>query len=205
MKQKFSTFRNEDGSTVVITLLILVALTLTGISAITTSSIDIQIAANDKLYKIALHNADSGVFAVPKVISRTVNEGTTPGNIGGEVKTFDAFTYQDLGTNDNDGSSLPSDSTFFKEVFYDTDYDPEPDIVFTLNNNDISVDVQRLPAVQIGGGGAEFLSGYEGIGTSSSGSVVYPYIINSLGRAQNNTQANVSVVYLKLIGVPGGL
>ena len=63
-KQMIHIVKNENGSVLVVAVLILLALTLIGISAISTSTIDIRISANDKFHKMAFYAADAGVSYV---------------------------------------------------------------------------------------------------------------------------------------------
>ena len=65
--------QNEDGFVLILALFVLILLTIVGISATNTSIIDIQISQNDKAYKIAFFNADSGVYTTPKLISSKLN------------------------------------------------------------------------------------------------------------------------------------
>jgi hypothetical protein len=51
---------NEKGSALVLSLLILVLLTLMGISATTTSTVEIQMAGGEKFYELAFYSAESG-------------------------------------------------------------------------------------------------------------------------------------------------
>ena len=51
---------NDKGSALVLALLILVLLTLMGISATTTSTIEVQMAGNDKFHEMAFYAAESG-------------------------------------------------------------------------------------------------------------------------------------------------
>ena len=60
MGQITSIFTNERGSVLVLALLVLVLLTLMGISATTTSTIEVQMAGNDKVHEIAFYAAESG-------------------------------------------------------------------------------------------------------------------------------------------------
>jgi len=53
---------NEDGAVMVITLLIMSLLTIIGISAVTTSSIDVQIAYNDRDYKQSFYKAEASAL-----------------------------------------------------------------------------------------------------------------------------------------------
>jgi hypothetical protein len=57
---KYIFHSNERGSTLLISLLILLLLTVIGIAATNTSTIEILISGNDKLHKMAFHQADGG-------------------------------------------------------------------------------------------------------------------------------------------------
>ena len=64
MKEK-CLLRNEDGSVLVIALIMIVLLTLLGISATTTSQIEIQITENEKSHQIAFYAAEAaGAYVV---------------------------------------------------------------------------------------------------------------------------------------------
>jgi Tfp pilus assembly protein PilX len=52
---------NEKGSVIVLAMIILALLTLVGISAVTTSTTEMNIAANDQLNKMIFYTADAGV------------------------------------------------------------------------------------------------------------------------------------------------
>ncbi|RLA96216.1 MAG: hypothetical protein DRG83_17650 [Deltaproteobacteria bacterium] len=56
------TVNNERGAILIIALLMLIILSLLGMAATDTTNIEIQIAGNEKVYKQAFYNADSGVF-----------------------------------------------------------------------------------------------------------------------------------------------
>jgi len=59
MKKRISILKNEDGSALLISLLILLLLTLLGIFATNTTNIEIQIAGNDKLHKLGFYAAEA--------------------------------------------------------------------------------------------------------------------------------------------------
>ncbi len=61
MKEK-CLLKNDDGSVLVLTLVMVVLLTLLGISASRTSSIEIQISGNDKVYKQNLYKAEAAAM-----------------------------------------------------------------------------------------------------------------------------------------------
>jgi hypothetical protein len=60
--------KNEDGSVLVIAIIMLVLLTALGISATTTSTIEIQIAGNQRTYKQNLYQAEAAAMEVAQRI-----------------------------------------------------------------------------------------------------------------------------------------
>ena len=61
MKISINQVKNEEGFVLVIALVILVFITIIGISATTTTDIELQIASNEKSRKIVLYAADAGI------------------------------------------------------------------------------------------------------------------------------------------------
>ncbi len=59
MKLSCHQLANEEGSVMVVALILLVFLTIIGISASTTAGIEIRIAGNDKAQKVAFYAAES--------------------------------------------------------------------------------------------------------------------------------------------------
>jgi hypothetical protein len=58
--------KNEDGSVVVVALLILALLTIIGIAAMTTTNVELKISGNEKSYKMALYAAEAARGYVEK-------------------------------------------------------------------------------------------------------------------------------------------
>jgi len=194
MKSFINQARNEEGSVLIVALLILVLLTLIGISATTTTNIEMQVAGNEKFHKIAFYHADSGVFAIPKLISACLDNGAEQAVAG--------LAY------------MGSSGTFFRGIMgfdeYDDEYDDEYEydsdrgIKFTLGGFDVNVNVNRRGQQTLAGGGVEFASGAEGIGPGAGG-VAILYDMDSSGEGPNSSFSNVGAVYRKVPGVPGGL
>ncbi len=202
MKKSISIINNEKGSLILIVVLILMSVTVIGIFALNTTTVETQIAANDKFHKMAFYNTDSGIYSIPKIISEAVNNKATP-NIANHLAYLNPalpslYTYLDLGT-DDDGPA----STFYRELAGFNPWDAAPDISFLLGSTDIvQVDVERQRMVNLGGGGAEFASAAEGAGTSLNGIF---YGLDSFGTGPDGAQSNIGAVYLKVIGVAGGM
>ena len=177
---------NEDGSVLVVALLIMILLTLIGISATNTTNIELQISGNEKTHKIAFYRADSGIYCASKLISLCVDEGApieAPG-----------INY------------LTDSNTFYRQIMgYDAYDGGVRDISIPMGTGSTEVDVERVGQKILAGGGAEFAGGAEGIGVGSSGGVAIFYSMDSFGRGPGNSISNVSAVYRKVLGVVGGL
>jgi Tfp pilus assembly protein PilX len=61
--QKSSIIKNDDGSVLIYALLILILLTIIGLSSIQTTNVELKISGNDKFYKIAFYACDAGIEA----------------------------------------------------------------------------------------------------------------------------------------------
>ena len=196
MKTMNSYIQDDSGSVTIITaILILVILTLIGLAAMDTTTVELQIAGNDQRSRIAFFNADSGVYGVPKIISRIVDI-SNPVGVANEADSIAAGAAWDA-TTDRD--------IFFDQVMgYDT-YDPGLDIVLGQGGFSTQVDVERGRSRVLAGGGAEFASGTEGIGVGASGGVAVYYELDSWGQSTRGAVSNVIADYRKVVGVPGGL
>jgi len=104
--------QSEQGSVVVIALMILVVLTLLGIMATRTSTIDIRIAANEISYKKNFYVAEAGVFREALEIGR----GNYPVT---DISTAHDLADQDSLLPDPPGGTLPGDAHTFNNVPYD--------------------------------------------------------------------------------------
>jgi uncharacterized protein YycO len=69
-----SAIDNQRGSALVVALLMLVVLTLIGISATTTTTFELQIATNDKLFKSAFYAADGATEMCGEVIEQNIEQ-----------------------------------------------------------------------------------------------------------------------------------
>ena len=72
---------NEEGTVLVVALIILVFLTLIGISITVTTEVEVQIAGNERLYKNNLYTAEAATMACAQKMEEEANlEPTAPGN-----------------------------------------------------------------------------------------------------------------------------
>jgi hypothetical protein len=152
-------FRNEQGMILITVLLLMMIVTLLGVIAINTSTVDVQISGNLRRAAGAFGGAEAGTDLVVPIIERTIAAGALePTSLpGGTMDTVD------LGTEITGGSDNNSDNPT-----------ASPDV--TLNglggtdvNVEVRVDVDRMYSYALPGGALEFASGYEGVGASAAG------------------------------------
>lgn len=185
MKSVISLLRDEQGSILVIGLVMLAFLTILGIAATRTTEIEIKIAGNDEYHKIAFYSADSGIYTTPKLISAAI----------------DNAAVQAVGS----GSYTPNDGTFYREVLGFDAWDPAVDVQYIMGDFLANVDVNRTGTKNLPGGGTEFASGAEGIGVGSAGGVAIFYDVDSFGTGPSSARSRITAVYRKVVGVAGGM
>lgn len=199
----------QEGSVIIIVMIVLALLTIIGISAINMSTTEQKIAGNDKNYKIAFYHAESGNYGTAKWVGRVLDDNDLPK----EAKDLEEgeegkhrFEYLD-----------PNPSELMDEVMgYDDAYDDSKDLEFTMKSgvmegedlsrmvpSDVAVDLDRKKARQAVGGGAEFGTGASGIGEKPA--IEVPYWFSSEAESESGAHATISSQYIKLLGVPGGL
>ena len=64
--------QNEDGSIIIIVLIVLMLVTMMGVSSTTTSSIEIQIAGNEKTYKENFYTAEAATMEALQTMDEAV-------------------------------------------------------------------------------------------------------------------------------------
>lgn len=206
MNLPFRRIDNEDGSVLIIAVLFMIILTLIGIAAMNTGTLEIQIAANEKFHKIAFQNADSGIYATPKFISACLDAGSE--NV---VPAPPGIFLRDPGDPSGWDTAGSADGTFYRKMMGYPPYTPSdpPDTATELrmeiDSNPVEVDVRWVRAETLSGGGAEFGTGAEGLGSGSAGSAAVVYSENSFGQGPSDSASNIFAVYRKIIGMPGGL
>ncbi len=170
---------SEKGSALVIALLIMVMLTIMGLAVTNTTDIDVQVSKNYQFYKRAFYNADSGIYATPKVISQCLAERTE--------LTISGVTY------------LGSAGTFYREIMGFDAHDSDKDLRFVLSGFNVDVDVNRTGQKNLAGSAVEFASGAEGVGVGSAGGVAVFYDLDSLGLGPSGSQSEIIADYGKVM------
>lgn len=198
MKKLFMPVSNQNGSMIFIALMLLVILTIMGITATNTSIIENRMAVNEQLHKMALNHADLGVYSTAKIIGFTVDEG-------------DMLTDPDFGF--DYASRYENGEDFYEHITGLVGYDDgEWDVRYVLVNDActgtgcvVRADIEFIGTDITGDamGGAVF---GEGSTLPIGGQEISVFFrITSEGTSPRNSIALLSAGYQKVLGVPGGL
>lgn len=79
MIENVSRLKNEDGNIMALTLMMMVVLTIMAVSAINTTTIELQIAENDKTYKQNFYFAEAALVEAAKMIEEGSSDDLKPG------------------------------------------------------------------------------------------------------------------------------
>jgi len=184
MIQKKKQFGNEDGFVLVISLLILLILVIIGVAATTNTSIELQIAGNEKVHKQTFYQADGGA----EMGIRLTYENAMCINMGGFAASPPGqFQVMTLDFASPGGYPPPSPSDIVRDVFFD------PSQAFDNVAPHTNLTVGGVTVLSEGSGSAQ-VSAYEGLGQSSAaGGTHVLYLINSQHRGAVNSESNIGL------------
>jgi Tfp pilus assembly protein PilX len=182
--------RDERGAVLAIALLIMIALALIGAAAMITSTMELDIARNERLAKESFYMADGGTSLAPIIIEEAVETRALPNIAGIEIKDNNLmFELMGYTTNNDKDTDNPNNN---------------PDIYTEVNNKDINIDVDRVATQVLAGGAAEFAGGYEGIGGGgASGGIAIFYRVDSQGSSAGTSRALIETYYRKVVNIAG--
>lgn len=194
--QRKNNTEQQEGSVLVIVLIMLALLTLIGVSANSISNRELKTAENNRDYNVAFFQAESGVYGSVKWVRQVLSDNTLPAE--------NLITYP----NNTSG-------TLLSEVLYSTVYDATTDLAFPMTNGvntgsglsravngNVTVDLDRRRSRQAAGGSTEFSSGASGTGQSAV--IEIPYWFTSEATTSADALAEVSVKYIN-VNFAGGI
>ena len=185
-KKGFYIGSNEKGSTLLLSILILLLLTVIGIAATNTSTIEILISGNDKWHKMAFHQADGGTEVGIELVEQNLNlfgfDATELANLG-DVNATNPNLYM------NEIPSMPSDGN--RDAYLPRNYGGNgPHTNLTIYGN---TELSTGSAIQMA-------AGYEGIGKGAAGGggrIVYDIWSQHIGVA--NSEAIILLQWIHVI------
>lgn len=205
---------NEGGYVLLGVLLILVLVTIIGMAANTNTSLEIQIAGNDRIHKETFYQADGGTQIGMRLVEESL--GTPGGFTALDVNNIlkDAvdpnntilIVDKTLSENTNIARNQNSMSDAARDVVYFPDgYNS----ALTLSANNLSphtnIIVDGVTSI-VAGAGLQMLAGYEGKGKGTAGGggqILYSIYSQHMGRAQSESVVKVEwrhVIGLELEG-----
>jgi len=180
---------NENGSAIVMALVVLVVLTIVGLVASRTSTIELLIAGNDVRHKISFYAADGGTETGIELVEQNIEE-------------------RSFGTSTVWGATNIIIPNFWENI-EDTDGLPPDNNIPTVTNRDVQIPnigggdvyLKMYGNTQLSTGNAlQIAAGYEGMGKGSAGGGAFiVYDVRSFASAPMNSQARVRQKWLHLI------
>ena len=168
---------NEKGAVLVVSLIVMGVLTVIGTAITMMSSIELNIARNDRMAKSAFCRAEDA-----RVIAAMVLQDCAWGN-----------EYNDDAIFEGNSDIIVRDGDFMTEAFNDPDNPTDsPDVEMTGTLLAVA-DIDKTGTAPLPGAAAEFGSGYEGAGTASSLQVFFD--IDTIGRGTAGAVSKVMVEY----------
>jgi Tfp pilus assembly protein PilX len=169
--------RKEDGYILITALLLLLVLTILGFTAVSTSTLDNMLSGNMRLREKNLSSADGAVEISTKVIERVVRED-------------DVRNFANIVTDVNLGTELRTTS------FDNTDTETaNPDLTFTMDQHNVTVDIDKMYSKYMGGSAIKFAEGRQGAGKGSGTGFYTFYRVNAMSRQAIGSEGVVGSVY----------
>jgi Tfp pilus assembly protein PilX len=166
--------RNNNGYVLVTALLMLLVLTVIGMAAISTSTLENLLSGNIRLKESNLAIADGCSELSLMIIERAVRNG--------DIRGF---------------TDIVTDSSLSQELragAFDLD-EPSTNADVTCSAGQSVVDVDVMYPKWIGGTSIEFAAGYEGLGKGGGSGYATYYRVNAAGTGLMNSASNVGAVY----------
>jgi Tfp pilus assembly protein PilX len=193
MFTKQAVLRREDGIAMLTILMLTVILTVIGIAAITTTTMDLKLAGGERLREGSINTAEACLSTSVQIIQQTLTNSAVPASILGaanpviwqtpvesEIMGVPGFEqYPDTA----DWQVLPSSSI-------------KPNAQIQIGGFTVNIDIDRLFARPKPGSSLAFAAGYEGTGAGAAGGgVEVLYRISCYSFGGLNTHGQVTGVY----------
>jgi hypothetical protein len=188
MKSFKSALSNQTGAAIVLVLLMLAVAIIIGVTAISTSNTELQIATQDVRHKMAFYAADGGTEYGAQILEENI---ACPG--GFSVSTIGNLEVDNPTLWMNASATKPSDTN--RDFYFPSGYTAgEPHTNMTVGG------VTVLAA----GGAIQMAAGYEGKGKGApSGGAHIVYDINAEHLGRFNSKALVQLQWRHVVGQEG--
>ena len=188
-----SVTQRRQGSVLIMVLILMAVMSIIGVTASMTSRSEIAIGYNTKVSKQAFYAADSGIAVGPMVVGELIDRGTAV--VIPNITLNPGLTNEIMGYVTENASADAISPRIIN-----------PDVVQQLNQSVYNMDIDRDPTGPryMPGGGVQFASGAEGIGTGTIGGVMIYYGFDVAGAIVNTrAKSHLDAYYRKVVGVAG--
>lgn len=171
----------QDGVAMLTVLMLTIILTVIGIAAITTTSLDIKMAGGERLREGSVNAAESCMSSAVQIIQQTLQSAAVPSALtaagANPVITVSPLQSEIIGSSDgNPDSADPNVSG------------NAPNAVLTISPYTVNVDIDRLYAKPKAGGSLQFAGGYEGTaGGAAGGGIEILYRVDCYARVTSGS------------------
>ncbi|WP_310600885.1 PilX N-terminal domain-containing pilus assembly protein [Desulfobulbus sp.] len=195
-----ATTNNEKGFVLVGALLILTLLVLIGVSATTSSMLELQVSGAERIHSETFFQADSGIQVAVRLIEENlaVTSGFTSFSSSDILKDPDAvanntivIATKTLSSNGDDRMPTNTDRDI---GYYPNGFDPVTATTDLRTNITVSGFTDSVEGFSMGMG-----MGYEGTGRRESGKIVYTIHSQHIGKSQSET--NIEARWRHMIGL----
>jgi len=187
MEKYLHILKNEQGSTIIASLFILVVVTIIGVAATNMTSVELQIAGNDARYKRAFFAADGGTELGIELLEQNIEERSF-GNAStwGSTNIFTDDLWKNTEDAATPANNIPSQ----------TNRDAQ---IPNLGGGDVFLKIYGDTQLSTGAA-LQIAAGYEGKGKGLSGGGVFiVYDIRSFATAPMNSRARVQLQWRHLL------
>lgn len=171
--------KKDDGYILITVLLLLLVLTVLGMAAIQTATMENSLSGNVRLRERNISKADAGAEVSAGLIERAVRENDITGFTNIVSPTF-AVADPNFLANELRATAFATDTQ---------------DVSFNVAGQAVNVDIDKMYSKWIGGTAIEFAAGYEGAGKSGGSGFYTYYRINATGFGLVLSNADVGTIY----------
>jgi Tfp pilus assembly protein PilX len=193
---KQAILRREDGIAMLTMLMLTVILTVIGIAAITTTTMDLRLAGGERLREVSINSAEACLSSSVQIIQQTLMNSAIPASITGPspmnpvINAPITLQQEIMGVPGFEQSTDSADINAPAPTVF------APNATLTIGTSTVDIDIDRLFARPKPGSSLAFAAGYEGTGAGAAGGgVEVLYRISCYSRGAANTFGQVTGVY----------
>lgn len=218
MKRVFRILNNENGSPLVIVVLILVLLTLIGLSVLNTTSVETEVAGHHRRHKMTFYGADGGTEIACELLEQNIGcpTGFTDNTAGsGALIGIDPVPATPFPCPDENNimrGILVNTLNFYQNPSPDAPTDiASSDLFYPANMSDACADwpntrltVGEDMTVYAQGSAIQMAAGYEGKGKGAGGGGGSIFYTMFSQRVEDGDDVTISIGWRHAIGQEGG-